>query len=274
MTLILETPDSDIHRCPGCGANCAVDRTMVTRAADAGQQVRIACHKCAEIFRPLADNPDSPSRQNASPKNPRVGLCTKCHAAFSVPALGVDDSVVVECPHCRHHMAPDEIGRADARREILPEPTAVSRLKAGNTHQPRRWRRMLWSLLIGGAVLAGVAVAALERLTPDSIPFAGLTAPLAPRLAITDTDFTLGDSGDDGNGSVLVTVTLSNLGTAAGAPEWVTVKLLDANGTVLSRRPIASREMTLAPGTSRTLVSRMSAVPGQVADMVVELTRD
>ena len=274
MTLILETPESDIHRCPGCGANCAVDRTVVARAADAGQQVRIACHKCAEVFRPRNDNPNSPSRQSAPASNPRVGLCTSCNAAFSVPALGVDDSVVVECPHCRHRMAPDEIGRADARHEVLPEPTTSTRLKAGSTRQRRGWRRLLWSLLLGGAVLAGAAVAALERITPSSIPFVGLTAPVAPRLAITDTNFTLGDSGDDGNGSVLVTVTLSNLGTAAGAPEWVTVKLLDANGTVLSRRPIASREMTLAPGTSRTLVSRMSAVQGQVADMVVELTRD
>ena len=40
------------------------------------------------------------------------------------------------------------------------------------------------------------------------------------------------------------------------------------------RRPIASREMTLDPGSSRTLVSRMAAVPGQVTDMVIELSRD
>ena len=33
MTLILAAPDSDIHRCPSCGANCAVDHEMLAAAA-------------------------------------------------------------------------------------------------------------------------------------------------------------------------------------------------------------------------------------------------
>ena len=56
MTLILETPKSDIHRCPACGAQCAVDRDLLTLARDSGQRIRVACHKCDEIFQPLNDN--------------------------------------------------------------------------------------------------------------------------------------------------------------------------------------------------------------------------
>ena len=78
---------------------------------------------------------------------------------------------------------------------------------------------------------------------------------------------------DDGENALLVTVTLANLGTARGAPERVTVKLLDADGNVLMRRPIASTELTLAPGATRTLVSRMSAAPGLVTDVAVDLRR-
>ena len=37
MTLILETSVSDIHRCPGCGAPCAVDRDRIEAAENAGQ---------------------------------------------------------------------------------------------------------------------------------------------------------------------------------------------------------------------------------------------
>lgn len=271
MTLILETPVSDIHRCPGCGANCAVDRDALSAAANASKQVRIACHKCDEVFRPSNGNPDSPARPGSP--SPRVGLCGRCGQTFSVPPLGADEQVLVECPHCGHHMTPGNIGRASARHEILPEPSAASRLKPAGKRRRRSLLRVVWSVLIGGAVLAGAAVAALERMTPNSTPLAGLTSPPAPRLAITDTGFAPAGDGE-GGGAVLVTVTLSNLGTAAGAPEWVIVKLLDADGELLMRRPIASREMTLDPGSSRTLVSRMAAVPGQVTDMVVELSRD
>ena len=272
MTLILETPVSDIHRCPGCGANCAVDHDVLSAATNAGKRIRIACHKCDEVFRPSTVNPESPARPG--PSSPRVGMCGGCGQTFSVPPLGAYEQVVVECPHCGHHMTPDNIGRASARHEILPEPSAASRLKPAGKRRPKSWLRVAWSLLIGGAVLAGAAVAALERITPNSTPLAGLTAPPAPRLAVTDTSFTPASGSGEGDDAVLVTVTLANLGTAAGAPEWVIVKLLDADGDLLMRRPIASREMTLDPGSSRTLVSRMAAVPGQVTDMVVELSRD
>ena len=70
----------------------------------------------------------------------------------------------------------------------------------------------------------------------------------------------------------MVTVTLANLGTAAGAPARLVVKLVDAAGNTVLRRPIAAREMELGPGATRTLVSRMVA-PAPVADMLVELTR-
>ena len=274
MTLILETPASDVHRCPGCGANCAVDHDVLSAAANAGKQIRVACHKCDEVFRPSNDNPDTPARPSIPNPNTRVGLCGKCGQKFSVPPLAANEQVVVECPHCAHHMTPDNIGRASARQEVLQAPSAAAELKQASKRRHRSWLRATLWFLIGGAVLAGAAVAALEQMTPNSTPLAGLTSPPAPRLAITETGFTPATGSEDGNDAVLVTVTLANLGTAAGAPEWVVVKLLDADGSVLMRRPIASREMTLAPGSSRTLVSRMTAVPGQVADMLVELNRD
>lgn len=274
MTLILETQASDIHRCPACGANCAVDHDVLRATTNAGKQIRVACHKCDAVFRPSNNNPDTPARPSMPNPNPRVGLCGKCERKFSVPPLAASEQVVVECPHCAHHMTPDNIGRASARHESLQAPNAATDLQPGRKRQRRGWLRATLSFLICGAVLAGAAVAALERITPNSTPLAGLTSSPAPRLAITDTGFTPANDSGDGTDAVFVTVTLTNLGTAAGAPEWVIVKLLDADGDVLKRRPIASREMTLAPGSSRTLVSRMGAVPGQVTDMVVELSRD
>ena len=114
MTLILETPESDIHRCPGCGANCAVDRTVVARAADAGQQVRIACHKCAEVFRPRNDNPNSPSRQSAPASNPRVGLCTS--AAEIAPRSRRDRAEIAQV--CIPRLGEADAGdAAEARRQ-------------------------------------------------------------------------------------------------------------------------------------------------------------
>ena len=96
-----------------------------------------------------------------------------------------------------------------------------------------------------------------------------MAAPAA-RLAVTDAGFSY--SGDDEN-ALLVTVTLANLGTAEGAPERVTVNLLDAEGNILMTRPIASRELTLAAGSSRTLVSRVAMSPGVVTDVAVDLKR-
>jgi len=274
VTLILETPVSDIHKCPGCGASCAVDHDVLRAAANAGKQIRVACHKCDEVFRPSNDNPDSPARPSTPNPNTRVGICGKCGQKFSVPPLAANEQAVVECPHCAHHMTPDNIGRASARQEILQPTGGSAALKPGSKRRRRGWLRAVISFLVGGAVLAGAAVAALERITPNSTPLASLTSQPAPRLAITDTGFTTADGSGEGSDAVLVNVTLANLGTAAGAPEWVIVKLLDADGSVILRRPIASREMTLAPGSSRTLVSRMAAPPGQVSDMVVELSRD
>jgi hypothetical protein len=96
-----------------------------------------------------------------------------------------------------------------------------------------------------------------------------MAAPAA-RLAVTDAGFSY--SGDDEN-ALLVTVTLANLGTAEGAPERVTVNLLDAEGNILMTRPIASRELTLSAGSSRTLVSRVAMSPGLVTDVAVDLKR-
>ena len=69
---------------------------MLAAAADAGQKVRIACHKCDEIFLPVNDNSTgsaTPSRPNP---NRRVGICAGCGDRFSVPPLAADDSVLVE----------------------------------------------------------------------------------------------------------------------------------------------------------------------------------
>lgn len=279
VTPVLETTESEIHHCPACGANCAVDHDMLTAAADASKTVRTACHKCDEPFRPQRDKADGLSRPGQPNPNPRIGLCGGCGKKFSVPPPAADESVLVECPPCRHQMAPDAIGRADARRELMSGVNAATGLQTGRTRKRHRWLRLVWTLLIGGTVLAGAGVVALETTTPNSTPnstsLAALTAPPAPRLAVTDAGFGPADTdatGLDGKDSVLVSVTLANLGTTAGAPQWVIVKLLGADGTVVGRRLIASREMTLAPGARRTLVTRMSG-SGPATDVVVEPTR-
>ena len=134
----------------------------------------------------------------------------------------------------------------------------------------RGWLQTAIWVIVSGAILAGVGLAVIERVTPNSTPLAGLMAAPAARLAVTDAGFSY--SGDDEN-SLLVTVTLANLGTAEGAPEWVTVNLLDAEGNILMTRPIASRELTLSAGSSRTLVSRVAMSPGLVTDVAVDLKR-
>ncbi|MCH2555622.1 MAG: hypothetical protein MK030_10185, partial [SAR116 cluster bacterium] len=118
MTLILAAPDSDIHRCPACGANCAIDHGMLDTAANAGQKVRIACHKCDEIFRPVTDNSAGSARPSRPHPNRRVGICAACGDRFAVPPLAAEEFVLVQCPHCWHQMAPDEIGHANARHEL------------------------------------------------------------------------------------------------------------------------------------------------------------
>ena len=243
---------------------------MLAAAADAGQKVRIACHKCDEIFLPVNDNSTgsaTPSRPNP---NRRVGICAGCGDRFSVPPLAADDSVLVECPHCRHQMAPDAIGHANARRELFDGMNAASGKPVAGRDGRRGWPQTAIWVIVSGAILAGAALAVVERVTPNSTTLAGLMAAPAARLAVTDAGFSY--SGDDRN-ALLVTVTLANLGTAEGAPERVTVNLLDAEGNILMTRPIASRELTLAAGASRTLVSRVAMSPGLVTDVAVDLKR-
>jgi len=205
--------------------------------------------------------------------NTRVGLCGGCGGRFSLQPLATEDPVLIECPHCAFRMLPEEVARLDARSEIIA--------KTAGTCPParpgRRGMRVIITLCLGGALLAGAAVAALEHVTPDLVRLPFIEAVPAPRIAVTDAGFQPadpdpGDEQADRGGTVLVTVTLANLGTAAGAPERVVVKLVDASGATILRRPIAAREMQLRPGATRTLISRMTA-PAPVADMLVELTR-
>ena len=262
MTLILETPQSDIHRCPACGAQCAVAKDLVVRAHDSGQQIRIACHKCDEVFQPLNDNSPmaaaTPSRPNP---NPRTGICPACGDTLSVPPLNAGEAVMVECPHCRHLMPPDEVGRADARDDLPPPPAPPS---------PRqRLVGTLAALSLAGVLIAGFAASAIFRITPPlPAPF-GIDVSAVPHFAVTSARY---DAAlDGGDGAVLVTVTLANLGTAAGAPERVAVTLLDSQGDPVISRPIAVREAALAPGDRRTITARLSVAPQSVADMTVTI---
>ena len=167
-------------------------------------------------------------------------------------------------------MAPDEIGRANARHDLFDGMNAASGERVAGKTRGRGWLQTAIGVIVSGAILAGAALAVIERVTPNSTPLAGLMAAPAARLAVTDASFSY--SGVDEN-ALLVTVTLANLGTAEGTPERVTVKLLDAEGNILMTRPIASREMALAPGASRTLISRMATSPGLVTDIAVDLRR-
>ena len=167
-------------------------------------------------------------------------------------------------------MAPDEIGHANARLELFDGMNAAAGKRVTGNGNGRGWLRTAIWVIVSGAILAGVGLAVIERVTPNSTPLAGLMAAPAARLAVTDAGFSY--SGDDEN-SLLVTVTLANLGTAEGAPEWVTVNLLDAEGNILMTRPIASRELTLSAGSSLTLVSRVDMSPSLVTDVTVDLKR-
>jgi len=263
MTLILETEQSNIHRCPACGAQCAVEKDVVTRARNSGQQIRIACHKCDEIFQPLNDNSPvataaKPSRPNP---NPRVGVCTACGGSLSVPPLNAGEAVMVECPHCRHLMPPDEVGRADALADLpAPPPPPSHRQKLAGT---------ALALLLAGGLIAGFAASAVFRITPPlPTPF-GLEVTPAPHFAVIAADFDAALDGADG--AVLVTVTIGNLGTAAGAPERVAVTLLDMAGNAVMSRPIAVREAALAPGDERTITARLSVPPEGIEGLKVSI---
>ena len=265
MTLILETPKSDIHRCPACGAQCAVERDLVILARDSGQRIRVACHKCDEIFQPLNDNASTkllsgaaqPSRPNP---NPRAGVCNSCGDSFSVPPLAADEAVMIECPHCRHLMRPDDVGQVNAMDGLpsMIRPPSPGQKRAGT----------MLSLLLAGVLLAGFAAMAVFKITPIPAPF-GLDAVSAPHFAITQARFEAALDGADG--AVLVTVGFANLGTAPGAPERIVVSLLDAAGEPVISRPIAVREAPLAPGGHRTLTARISVRPDQISDINVSI---
>ena len=263
MTLILETRQSNIHLCPSCGAQCAVEKDLVAQARNSGQQIRIACHKCDEIFQPLNDN--SPIPAAAKPTrpnpNPRLGICTSCGDSLSVPPLSAGEAVMVECPHCRYLMQPDEVGRTDALAGLsLPALPPSPRQRLVGT---------LLALLLAGILIAGFAASAVFSLTPPlPTPF-GLEVGTTPHFAVTEARF---DAAlDGGDGAVMVTVTFANLGTVAGAPEQVAVTLLDNAGNVVVSRPIAVREAALAPGDERTITARLSVPPDGIEDMKVTI---
>lgn len=265
MTLILETQQSNIHRCPACGAQCAVERDLIALARKSGQQIRIACHKCDEVFQPLHDNSPVPAaaRPSRPNPNPRVGICTACGDNLSVPPLSASDTVMVECPHCRHLMQPDEVGRADALAGLpsLPPPPSPRQRLVGT----------LLALVLAGILIAGFAASAIFKITPPlPTPF-GLKVSTAPHFAVTKAYFEA--ALDGGDGAVMVTVTFANLGTAAGAPERVTVTLLDQTGTAVLSRPIAVREAALAPGDERTITARLSVPPDGIEDMTVTIRK-
>ena len=296
VTLILETPQSDIHLCPSCGAHCAVERDVLIGARNAGQRVKIACHKCDEVFLPIdarqqeptadtrhsaPDDPEErplaevPVRQRTIDRlrhpdrqqtQPRIGTCRHCGGRFSLPPLNNFGDVIVECPHCTAEMVPEAVGRLNARAEIVS--AAAGRM--ADLHAPPR-RKALRLLLVSALICTGLIMAfaggALFELTPRTAESPALTATPAPRIAVTDTSFRTFSA----DGAILVTVALTNLGTATGAPDKVTVELVDANGTQLASRPIASRELGLAPGETRQLVTRMPAPAGLVDQIRVNL---
>jgi len=268
MTLILETPQSTIHRCPACGAQCAVEKDLFARVRDAGQHIQIACHKCDGLFQPL-DSPSPvpvaarPSRPNA---NMRTGICRACGDSLSIPPLKADEAVMVECPHCQHLMQPDEVGHADALAGLPPP----SQQPLARRKPARTW----FALVLAGGLIAGFAAIAMFRITPPMATLFGLEIGDRPHFAVTEADFEAALDGADG--AMLVTVTFANLGTAAGAPERVSVTLLDSAGNTVTTRPIAVREGTLAPGDSRTITARLSMPADGIEDMtvnIVEATR-
>ena len=306
MTLILETPQSDIHLCPSCGAHCAVDRDVLINALNAGQRVKIACHKCDEIFAPVDDRkevskPDiSPPprprsevpsaveapaveapaveasvrrrdshrqrRETREQTQPRLGTCGHCGGRFSLPPLTNFGDVIVECPHCTAEMMPEAVGRLNARAEVVS--AAASRM--AELHAPPRrsgLQIMLVVALVGMGLVTAFVGGAFFEMTPSPSESAQLSATPAPRIAVTDTSFKTFAA----DGAILVTVALTNLGTARGAPEKVTVELVDASGTQLASRPVASRELGLAPGETRELVTRMPAPAGLVDQVRVNL---
>ncbi|MDA9930331.1 hypothetical protein N9E91_03725 [Alphaproteobacteria bacterium] len=301
MTLILETPRTDIHRCPECGAQCAVEKSALSAAANAGQSVQIACHKCDEVFRPGKDTKpqndtgrvekdtgsnfaDSPAKAdqnskraaNASIDNefrgrvgPLIGSCPKCRNHFSVPPMPAQD-IMIECPHCKSVMTPDSVGRLNARSEIL-----ASRLTT--TPPPKKRMSLFFKLIIGmflaGSLMAGVLAGALFEITPKASNFAGLGNLVAgdtPRVVVSETMFH--QITDDGAPIIMVSVTLSNLGTGDGAPDKISVALFDIDGKLIVNRVIASRPLPMIPGETRAFVARFAAPDRPVYNVEANLT--
>ena len=87
---------------------------------------------------------------------------------------------MVECPHCRHLMQPDEVGHADVMDEltdVLQSPSARQKLVG-----------TILSLLLAGTLLAGFAATAVFKITPMPAPF-GLDGVAAPHFAVTQARF-------------------------------------------------------------------------------------
>lgn len=293
MTLILETPQSDIHLCPACNAHCAVERESLVSARNAGQRVKIACHKCDEVFAPestppapieaadvlpeTAQNPPNPTpekhqtnlerlmRPGRRQTQPRAGTCIQCGGQFSLPPLSNFGDVIVECPHCTAEMDPTSVGRIKARDEVV----SATATRMAELHNPPRWttKRVLAVLTLICAGLLAFAGGALFDLAKPASDNGMLPGQSEVKISVTDASFR--QVGADG--AVLVTVTLSNLGAVAGSPDQLIVDLVDAKGVSLVSRPIASSDLELAPGEVRNLVTRMPAPAGLIDQVRVNM---
>ena len=283
MTLILKTPHSDIHQCPSCGAQCAVDRSAIAAATLAQQPATVACHKCDALFLPdedeistsqqVADDVTKDAAEDAAGElatpHLRHGKCPKCKGDFLMPAVPMSDALLVECPHCTMKMPPLAVIRLDARRHIAAQARPRPRAHVGPANPYREALKFTSILLLGGVLIAAVPAMLVLEMTPHAKILESLATP-APLFTISNSSFR---QISDANGSgVLVTVNLANIGTDDGTPNSVYVTLLDAAGNVITRRQIARLETPLAAGEKRPLVARFTAPAAPVADIKVSLS--
>jgi hypothetical protein len=301
VTLVLETPNSDIHQCPACGAQCAVDKSAMTTAARNTQPVRIACHKCDMVFMPVKNDavPDlAPSsaasarsihtagqqpadndqahqdRKESTPADNslRYGKCPKCTGTFLMPTtpLGDDDliaeNILIECPHCSRKMPPLAVMRIDARADITMSTNPQARAKSARRHDDLI--KYVAALMVGGGIIAAVPAMVILGLTPGASIFES-AVPATPHFAVSNSSFRP-FSDADGSG-VIVTVNLANLGTAEGTPQIVNVTLLDTEGQEITRRQIARFATPMAAGETQALVARFTSPAAPVADIEVSL---
>jgi hypothetical protein len=290
VTLVLETPNSDIHECPACRAQCAVDRSAMNTAARDSQQVRIACHKCDMLFMPLKEDAgrglaassatDNDSIQSApaaaadagqtentlADDNLRYGKCPKCTGTFLMPTTPVAEDILVECPHCSRKMPPLAIMRIDARTDIAMSgnPQALARPARRHTGIVK----YAAVLLLGGGIIAALPAMVILGMTPGASMFES-TAAAVPHFAVSNASFR--PVSDASGSGVIVTVNLANLGTAEGTPQTVYVSLLDADGKEITRRQIARFAPPMAAGETQALVARFTAPATPVADIKVSL---